>query len=276
VTDAAGGPRVSDEQVSVEAGRITVQIASRDMSATGSAKTILRPKPAAPGPPRATGAAAAGSSRLPGLFEQGSAANGNADGFEYSGSGGQATYSGNATLWQGDTAVRGNRIAIDQRTGDLRVTGAARSTLKLATGTSDGRGAALSYVDRTRTIVYEGDATGQAQVVGPDGDLRADRVTVVLEAGSNRVDELQAATAVTLKLDSRTATGAQLTYRAADEQYVMKGSGRSVVKIVEKCRETTGSTLTFYKSADRIIIDGSEAARTQSVRGQQCSEPRRP
>jgi lipopolysaccharide export system protein LptA len=81
--------------------------------------------------------------------------------------------------------------------------------------------------------------------------------------------------AVTLKLDSRTATGSRLTYFAPDERYVMTGTGRSPVRIVENCRETTGSTLTFYKSADRITMDGNEAARTQSVPGQQCSESRR-
>jgi len=274
-TDTGGGPRVSDEQVSVEAGRITVQIDSRDMTATGGARTTLRPRAPAPNPAGRPGGTQAGT-KLPGLFEQGTAANGNGDTFEYSGSGGQASYVGNATLWQAETTVRGDRIAIDQRSGDLRVTGAARSVIKLANGSSSSRSTTLSYVDRDRTISYQGDASNPAQLNSPDnGDLRAGRILVTLATASNRVDQLEAATGVTLKLDTRTATGAELVYRAEDERYVMTGTGRTPVKIVENCRETTGSTLTFYKSADRIVIDGNKAARTQSIRGQQCSEPQR-
>ncbi len=272
-SDTGGGPRVSDEQVSVDAGQITVQIGTRDMTAAGSVRTMLRSRP---GTAPATGQAPTqAGSRLPGLFEQGTAANANADTFDYKGAGGQVIYSGNATLWQGETTVRGDRITLDQRSGDLRVTGSARSSIKLATGSSTSRSAVLSYVDRERTITYEGDAAGPAQLGDPDSDLRADRIAVILATANNRVDRLDATMAVTLKLDSRTATGSQLTYRAEDERYVMTGTGRAPVKIVENCRETTGSTLTFYKSADRIVIDGNEAARTQSIRGPQCTEPRR-
>ncbi len=273
-SDTGGGPRVSDAQVSVEAARITVQIASRDMTASGAARTTLRPKATGP-ESTADPITPASGTKLPGLFEQGTAANGNADTFAYSGASNQAIYAGNATLWQAETAVRGDRISIDQRSGDLRVTGTARSVIKLASGSSNSRSAALSYVDRDRTITYEGDASSPAQLTGPDGDLRADRIAVLLAAASNRVDRLEAASAVTLKLDGRTATGSTLVYRAEDEQYMMTGTGRTPVKIVENCRETTGTTLTFYKSADRIVIDGNQAARTQSIRGQQCPESRR-
>jgi lipopolysaccharide export system protein LptA len=170
--------------------------------------------------------------------------------------------------------VRGDRITIDRRSGDLRSAGAARSTLTLATGRSQSRSALLSYTDRDRTIRYQGDESGPVQLSGPDGDLRAGRIAVVLAATGNRVEHVEAETGVTLKLDTRTATGSHLTYRATDERYVMTGTGRTPVTIVEPCRETTGSTLTFHKSADQIVIEGNQAARTQSVRGQHCSEPR--
>jgi hypothetical protein len=47
------------------------------------------------------------------------------------------------------------------------------------------------------------------------------------------------------------------------------------VKIEEECRETTGRTLTFFKSADRIVVDGNEQKRTE-VKGATapCSGPR--
>ena len=47
------------------------------------------------------------------------------------------------------------------------------------------------------------------------------------------------------------------------------------VKIVEECRETIGRTVVFFKSADRIIVDGNEEVRTQSSRSGPCQTPAR-
>jgi hypothetical protein len=70
---------------------------------------------------------------------------------------------------------------------------------------------------------------------------------------------LEGYTRVTLKLDTRTVVGARLTYYASDERYVMSAAVRlredhgpaDVRRPVRwSCRETTGRTLTFYKSTD--------------------------
>ena len=47
----------------------------------------------------------------------------------------------------------------------------------------------------------------------------------------------------------------------------MSGAGTKSVKVTESCRETTGRTLTFFKSTDRIIVDGNEEIRTQTRNG---------
>jgi lipopolysaccharide export system protein LptA len=69
----------------------------------------------------------------------------------------------------------------------------------------------------------------------------------------------------------RHATGDVMRYFAADERYVMTGAP---VRIVEECGETKGKTLTFFRSADRMIIDGNEQTRTQTKGGAKCGEPR--
>ena len=89
------------------------------------------------------------------------------------------------------------------------------------------------------------------------------------------MDRLEAFTNVTLRLDDRLATGTRLTYHAPDERYVMDGTPAAPVKVVEACRETMGSTLTFFKSADRIIVDGNEEIRTRTTSGGPCQTPRR-
>jgi hypothetical protein len=124
-------------------------------------------------------------------------------------------------------------------------TGDARSTLLLDTGTSIGRAPTITYVDATRTITYAGTpsvvaargnnpASTPAPAVAPavlaqlsraaQEDLRAVRIEIVLGAGSNKAERLEAYQQVSLKAGKRTATGARLTYFSADERYLMTGT----------------------------------------------------
>jgi lipopolysaccharide export system protein LptA len=112
-----------------------------------------------------------------------------------------------------------------------------------------------------------GVVAGQAQLSGPQGDLRADRIDVILAPQGGHIDRLEAYTNVTLKLDTRNAAGERLTYFADEERYVMSGAGTKSVKVIEACRETTGRTLTFFRATDRIIVDGNDEARTQTRNG---------
>jgi hypothetical protein len=68
----------------------------------------------------------------------------------------------------------------------------------------------------------------------------------------------------------RDAAGERLTYFAADERYLMHGTP---VQIVERCRETHGKSLTFFKSVDTITVDGNEEIRTISRADDECPEP---
>ena len=268
-------PRVSDERVTIDATTIDVALEGRIMRATGAVRTLLR----------ASASTASDSTRLPGLMKQDQPANVNADALDYRGSG-QAIYSGNATMWQGETAVRADTLTIDQGKGDFVASGNARSTIALDTGNSVAHADEIKYSDAAHTIIYTSSraapatakaATGKsaatatppppAQLSGPQGDLRAERIELLLAAQGGHLDRLEAYTNVSLKLDTRSAAGERLTYFADEERYVMSGAGTKSVKVVEACRETTGRTLTFFKSTDRIIVDGNEQQRTQTRNG---------
>jgi lipopolysaccharide export system protein LptA len=112
-----------------------------------------------------------------------------------------------------------------------------------------------------------------SQLSGPQGDLRATRLEVVLARAGSRAERLEAYGAVVMRLDTRVATGDRLTYFADEERYVVTGLPTVNVKIVEDCRETSGRTVTFFKSTERIIVDGNEQVRTQSKRGGPCPAP---
>jgi LPS export ABC transporter protein LptC len=276
-------PRVSDERVTIDATTIDVGLEGRQMRASGSVRTLLR----------ANASKTSDSTKLPGLMKQDQPANVNADTLDYRGSG-QATYSGDATMWQGETAVRADTLTIDQSKGDFVASGNARSTIALDTGNSVAHADEITYADASHTIVYTSSRATRAsstpaataalptaakpsaaaappqaptQLSGPQGDLRADRIELRLAAQGGHLDRLEAYTNVSLKLDTRSATGERLTYFADEERYVMSGAGTKSVKVIEACRETTGRTLTFFKSTDRIIVDGNEEQRTQTRNG---------
>lgn len=267
--DQGGGPRVADDQVAIEADGIDVTLEGRRMTAAGSVKTTLRPRTA--------------GGKLPGLLKQDEAATVNAGTLDYQGDSGRATFTGSATLVQGQTAVRGSVLVIDQASGDLVASAPATSTLALDTGLSIGRAAEIRYQDTTRRISYLAPPLPAppavlppallAQVSGPEGDLRAAQIDVVLGETGGRAERLEAYGHVTARVDTRIATGDRLTYRTDAERYDMTGMATVPVRVVETCRETTGRTVTFFKSTERIIVDGQEEVRTQSKRGAPCSPP---
>ena len=263
-TDADGGPRVADEQIEIDADTIDVMLEGRQMTASGSVRTLLHSD-------------AAG--RLPGLLRQGEAANVSAGTLDYQGEAGAAVYSGNATLWQGETAIRADVITLDRTRADLVASGAARSNIVFDTGEAVGRAAEIRYDDGARTITYRSQAptptpaspVALVQLSGPQGDLRARRIDVILGEATSRAERLEAYTDVDIRLGARVATGDRLTYFAEGERYVMNGIATVPVTIVEECRQTSGRTVTFFKSAERIVVDGSEEVRTQSTRGGPCA-----
>lgn len=301
--DAGGPPHVSVDQITIDARTIDVGLQDRQITAA-EVKTTLAPRKNA----GAAGDSARGGIAIPGLLKQDRPANINANTLDYRGEAGQAVYRGGATMWQGNTTVRGDTISLDQEKGSLVATGAARSTLELDSGVSNGGGHEIRYDDQKRIVTYSGAPlppttergagpagprsgtpgdtrravpVRDAHLGGPQGDLRAQRIEIALVREGNSVERLEGYTGVTLKLDKRTAVGARLTYYASDERYVMSAAGTAPVTITDvqtapsgavSCRETTGRTLIFYKSADRIIVDGNEQNRIE-MQVKPCAPP---
>jgi lipopolysaccharide export system protein LptA len=293
--DAGGPPHVAVDQITIDARTIDVGLQDRQITAT-EVKTTLAPQK--------SGAQARDSAKsgiaIPGLLKQDQTANINANALDYRGQAGQAVYRGAATMWQGTTTIRGDSISLDQEKGSLVATGSAKSTLELDTGVSNGSGHEIRYDDQNRLVTYSGAtlpptsergagsagarsgtpsdarraiAVRVAQLSGPQGDLRGERIEIALAKEGNKVERLEGYTGVTLKLDKRTAVGSRLTYYASEERYVMSATGTTRVKVTDvqtatsgavTCRETLGRTLTFYKSTDTISVDGNDQNRTET------------
>ncbi len=132
-----------------------------------------------------------------------------------------------------------------------------------------------------------------AQVTGPQGELSARRVELYLGEDGRTLERVEAYGEVELRteylvapvvtaddptgaavvepvVEQRDALGDRMTYFVSDERYVMEGTP---VTIIEKCRETQGNSLTFFKAVDTISVDGNAEIRTQTRAGSDCEEP---
>jgi LPS export ABC transporter protein LptC/lipopolysaccharide transport protein LptA len=296
-SDARTGrlPRVRDERATIEAPKIDIGLEGRRIQASGGVKSELRPERDGP-KAGATAARAgdAGGARLPSMLKKDQPVSATADALAYDGADSRLVYTGRAQLWQGDTSIKGDEVTLDDRRGDLTATGqvVSRMLLEQVNDKTKARekvpsvatSARLVYQEEGRQATY----TDEARMNGPQGDLSAARIELFLSEEGNAVTRLEAYSAaapegapaaatvkpgVSIKTtDGRRAAGLRLTYFAADERYVMTGLP---VKIEEECRETTGRTLTFFKSADRIVVDGNEQKRTEVKGGATpCSGPR--
>jgi lipopolysaccharide export system protein LptA len=257
-------PFVNDDTIRVDAEAIDLTLAPRRMVAKGKVRSVLQPSKPKKGAPAA---------KRPGLLGDADPVNVVAGELTYDEDTHRGLYQGQARLWQGDTVIQAERINLDESKGDLTAEGNVVTTLALASNNPPAtpavrpaptilRGATFTYRDDTRKAVYD----DKAQMNGTEGNLRADHIELSLAAAENRLERLDARGAVDVALDKRRASGATLVYRPADERYEISGApGR----FVDECNDSSGKTLTFFKSSDRVIIDGNEEVRTES-RGGKC------
>ena len=272
-------PRVVNEQITVDAKRVEMTIAGSKMRAIGDGvpvRTVMLP--ATPG---------SKDRRVPGIMQQDLPVNGTSHELLYSGGDApSAEFTGAARLWQGDkaeTVVKGDSITVETKTGNLSARGSVISTMivqdtnpttkERVTTTSTGQGQSMVYEDQLRKITY----TTKAVLLGPQGDLRADTVVVVLGSNGQDIESLEAIGNVTFKETDRVTVGDHLTYVAAKAEYSMTGKGRLVRMLrttSDGCDKSEGSVLTFSRETDSLRIEGKEETRTSTSSETSCVPPK--
>ncbi len=269
-------PRVTDGQVAIDAGHIAITMNERRIAARGDVRSAMTPASVKPSADRAQGV------RRASMLQEDQPVYATSSELEYDGATRLAVYTAlapaQARLWQGDTTIQGDRVTVDDSTGNLAAKGRVASTLlvdqrdektqAVRRVTSIGSADEFVFDDGLRRATY----TGAAHVSGPQGDLRAARIELYLAAASRELDRVEGYASVSLQDAARKASGDRLTYVSADGRYLMVGSP---VKIEAECRETTGRTLTFYKSTNNIVVEPSEEYRTQVRSIPTCGNPGR-
>lgn len=277
VAGAAGpGAQVNDARATIEARVIDITLEGQSLVADRDVRSVLKASRKGEG---------TDGVRRPGMLKDDQPVNVTGAHLEYDSQNGRATYSGDARLWQGETAVQGKTIVVDDKLGNLQASGGVRSSWRLLdTDPKTKQSEVKTTVATAEDLVYEDELrratyTTNARLNGPEGDLRAKTIELYLAPEGDRLDRLEAYEDVSLQTENRQSFGARLSYFAADDRYVMSTApGAAEVRILEQlaqeCRETLGKTLTFHRATDTIAVDGSDERRTQTTSGGKCPEPR--
>jgi lipopolysaccharide export system protein LptA len=262
-------PHVVDDRLVVDASTVSVKLEGPIVTAEGQVKSLLQPKKAG---------AKDDDTRLPSMLKDDQPVNVTAGRLEYQGTSEQASYTGTAQLWQGETLVKGSTIQLDTKKGDLVADGPAMTVSLLEQEDKNGKkekvrstGTAgyFKYEDKDRRATYIGDA----HLIGPQGDMTSPKIELYLKESGDELERVEAYEAVTLRGNGRKTTGVRLTYFGDDNRYVVVGAP---VTIVDDCGgETTGRTLTVYWTTDWFVVDGrdvhgNEQVRTQSTGKSNC------
>ena len=273
-------PRIVDQRGSVTATRIEFTPETGAIAAEGGVRSVLTV--AADDGGRSDEPTGTDPARMPAMLDQHGATFVTAARLEHDRENSLAVYTGEARLWQDETDIRASTIILDESQGNLMATGSVRARSVLVqfneeTGELEpvitvGWGEELFYDDSLHRTTY----TTDARVDGQTGDLRADRIEMYLSALGDTVERIEAYDAVTVQLPGRWAAGDRFTYVEADGRYEMSGVPVRIIEQLDtECRETTGRTLTFYRSVDTITVDGNAEVRTRSTQTTSgtCPEP---
>ena len=265
--------RVVDTRSSVEAATIDLLMNGAGLKASGGVTSIWTAS-------EKESEGTATEAKMPGLVSSDDPVYVTSDELLYDGKTGLALYTGHARLWQGETTVQADSIELDERTADLKASGAARSTFileeinpetdELEAATTIASAHDMHYEEEFRRTTY----TDTAHVNGPYGDLTAAKVEMYMGEKRGSMNRAEAYETVKLLLNRRIATGGRLTYFTDSGRYVMHGTPVQILEdMITECRETLGQTLTFFRAIETITVDGNGEVRTQSTRTELCPEP---
>ena len=288
-----GNPRVVNGGLDLDADKIDIARASGDAFAHGNVKaTWFGNDSAAGSKPDPTSAPKPG----PGLGSQGPA-HVIATEAQLHQATGEATFRGQARLWQQGNSIAAPVIILDRTKQTLmaRTTNAAdpvKVVLVSAanagptkpgsgqgkTGGPDSpsvirvRGGDLKYSDAERKAVMHGGVLGGVVAETGDATTRSSEVELVLlppgnragkDGGSAQVDRMTAVGNVIVDSQGRHGTGDKLDYSGERGDYVLTGTAAAPPRMTDPARGTvTGGSLIFNSRDDSVNVEGDGRATT--------------
>ena len=200
---------------------------------------------------------------------------------------GEATFQGQARLWQQANSIWAPTITLDRtrrvltaRTASasdpVRVVLVSSSVSPRAHAASSApsvvrlRGGDLRYSDAERKATLLAGAAGVVIAESAGAVTRSSQVDVTLlpagshaDSGSAQVDRVVARGHVVLESGGRRGWGEQLVYRSDDSSYTLTGTAGAPPRMTDPTRGTvSGEALIFNSRDDSVIVEGSGRATT--------------
>ncbi len=276
VLHLTGDPRLNNGQLDVSAASIEFHRYSGDANASGSVKaTYLQKSEVHP--------VTLGSQGPVHII---------ADGASLSHATGDATFRGQARMWQGSNAVSAPVIELSRTKQTLTAhgnsaekAGPALVNATFATaagqnrqpGVSSIRSQSLFYSDAERKADFRGavvaqDANGtvhadQAEAILLPAKAGAGKTAPATAGGQSPLDTLIASGHVLLTQPGRKAEGAKLVYSQSDGVYVLTGTPAAPPRLTDQAHGTvTGSSLTFNSRDDSVSVSGGQQSSVTQTR----------
>jgi lipopolysaccharide export system protein LptA len=279
----SGNPRVEDGGLQLAADRIDVSQASGDAFAHGDVKATWMGTEA--GRDVARNRPAAGQGNGPGSVALGGEGPAHAIAAEAQlhQATGEATFRGQARLWQQANSIAAPVIVLDRARQTLvaRAAGPAEPVrVVLVTAASPGskpgksaapsviriRGGNLKYSAAERKVVIEGGAAGSVVAETADATTVAAEVELLLlppgnhagkDGAAAQVDRMTARGHVDIRSQGRRGTGEQLVYSSETGDYVLTGTAAAPPRMTDPARgSVTGEALIFNSRDDSVSIEG--------------------
>ena len=273
-------PTLVNPQLTVQALNIHVSPSTQKIKADTDVRSTIKPQK-----PASTAAGPRGSNkdreqtRVPAMLKQDQQVNVTSNRLDYDGVA-EATYSGNAMLWQDKSRISGDTLVMNDRTGNLTARGNVGTTMMLTDEDpktkvrklTETRATAdmLVYDDAKRLATYTATGATPANLKSVDGDMSGNRIDLFLRESGSELDRAVLDGNVSVTLENLFATGQHLVYTAATDVHVMTGNPVVAVQKDEKgaCKETRASTLTYERSTGSIgfaAMPGIAATETKPI-----------
>lgn len=178
-------------------------------------------------------------------------------------------YTSGALLRSGKDEIRAANIIIQENAAGQRTLKANKSVVSILNPHSEdahakpqpqvlGQAEAMVYEEAANRIVYTDDA------VIRQGDIvtKSPEATLTLSSDGSGLEKLEAGEPVEVQQGDRRATGRQGTYTPGDGAMVLVGED---AVLIDPQQQSRGRTLTFHVGDDRILVDGREEGRTESI-----------
>jgi len=203
--------------------------------------------------------------------------------FNYENKTQRASYKIDALLRSGKDEVRAPEIRTEEIDGKERLTatGGVMSLVYPHAGKPEVKSPskpAAPVETRSNEMVYE-EALNQVDYVGDvvtrQGDIttRSPRATATFTADHRTIVRIVAGEPVEVEQADRRAKGQRGVYTPAEETLVLTAEKGNKVLLKDLAQEARGRSLTFHVGADRIVVEGREEIRVETILRKEPTRP---